>query len=152
MQGRNVFSVLRERVNDGALAKLASCRHAGAWKPAGTGPMLRRIIADVIEQIRRGAIVTAWSEETRMEILGLRGRRYSGYRFESTEEPHWDFFRGFADGGVNESTVGRSLFGLPGWLRDVGRIGLVDCYILDMTNAHPAIQHRRHQDLGALHR
>ena len=46
--------------------------------------------------------------------------------------------------------MGRSLFGLPGWLRDLARSGLTNCYVLYMANAHPAIQHRRYNHLRVL--
>ena len=81
-----------------------------------------------------------------MQRLGRRGRRYSGHRVVIAPDDDNCFTR-VAGHGVNESSVGKSLFGLPGWLRDVRHIGLSDCYILDMANAHPTIQHRRHHHL-----
>ncbi len=81
-----------------------------------------------------------------MASLGLRGRRYSGYKPEFAIE---SFDRHIAE-GVNPGSVGRSLFGLPGWLRDIARSGLANCYVLDMANAHPAIQNRRYSHLRAL--
>ena len=81
-----------------------------------------------------------------MVSLGLRGRRYSGYKTDFALEP---FDRHIAE-GVNPGSVGRSLFGLPGWLRDIARSGLANCYVLDMANAHPAIQNRRYCHLRVL--
>ena len=81
-----------------------------------------------------------------MVSLGQRGRRYSGYKPDFAID---SFERHIAE-GVNPGSVGRSLFGLPGWLRDIARSGLANCYVLDMANAHPAIQNRRYGHLRAL--
>ena len=75
-----------------------------------------------------------------MTELGLNGRRYSGYSRKDAD----DYFEQLIAMGVNETSVGRSMFSLPGWLRDIGRCGLRDCYVLDMVNAHVVIQSRRH--------
>ena len=59
-------------------------------------------------------------------------------------------FKELLSKGVNPGTVGKSLFGLPKYLRNLARAGLKDCYILDLVNAHPAITLRRHPSLQAL--
>ncbi len=138
-------TMLCEPVNAEALSTLASCKRAGVWRPSN-GPTLRKIIADILAQADRGAFDTAWWEEDRMETLGRLGRRYSGYTADLDSEDS-NCFTQFARSGVNKASIGRSQFGLPGWLRDVGRIGAKDRYVLDMANAHPTIQHRRHQHL-----
>ena len=71
---------LSERVNEENLAKLASRQIAATWKPAGSGPTLRRIVSDFLTQVRDGELTTVWWEEDRMTRLGYKGRRYSGYR------------------------------------------------------------------------
>ena len=38
------------------------------------------IITDYLQQVREGALTTVFREEDRMLTLGLRGRRYSGYK------------------------------------------------------------------------
>ena len=83
-----------------------------------------------------------------MQRLGLRGRRYSGT--QGAGGTGIEVFDKLTASGVNARTVGRSLFSLPGWLRDMARAGLGSCYVLDMANAHPNIQHRRHPGLTAL--
>ena len=80
--------------------------------------------------------------------LGLRGHRYSGYTSGVGDEV--PSFESLITSGVNAGSVARSFFGLPNWLRDIARVGLPNCFVLDMVNAHPHIQHRRHPDLAAL--
>ena len=107
---------------------------------------MRSIINDFLAQVRDGYLRGFWREEVRMAALGMQGRRYSGY-----DKWHEDgFFEGLMGQGVNDKSVGRSLFSLPGWLRDIGRCGLQDCYVLDMVNAHVVIQTRRHPLLATL--
>ena len=139
---------LCERVNEAALADLASRRRAATWHPGkdGQGPTLRQIIADILSQVNDGTLTACFSEERQMARLGLQGRRYSGYKPEFAID---SFDRHIAE-GVNPGSVGRALFGLPGWLRDLGRSGLANCYVLDMANAHPTIQNRRYGHLCAL--
>ena len=79
--------------------------------------------------------------------LGLRGRRYSGYKRGIGDEA--PSFESLITSGVNAGSVARSFFGLPNWLRDIARVGLPNCFVLDMVNAHPHIQHRRHPELIA---
>ena len=139
---------LSECVNEEKLGDLASRQIAATWKPAGSGPMLRRIASDFLAQVREGELTTVRWEEDRMTRLGYKGRRYSGYR--STSGAEIVRFENLLASGVNAGSVGRSLFGLPGWLRDIARSGLQNCYVLDMVNAHPNIQHRRYPDFPAL--
>ena len=77
--------------------------------------------------------ISAWREEGRMTSLGLRGRRYSGYAVE-TENDQDVYFVALAASGVNSRCIGRSMFSLPGFLRDVARVGVQDCFVLDMVN------------------
>ena len=130
--------------------------HSRTWHRADVRPLgtqaraararLRQIIADMLSQVNYGNLTVCFSEERQMVSLGQRGRRYSGYKAEFAID---SFDRHIAE-GVNPGSVGRSLFGLPGWLRDVARSGLPNCYVLDMANAHPAIQNRRYGHLRAL--
>ena len=76
---------LSELCNEAALEDLASRRRAATWQPRSRkgiphGPTLRRIISDYLQQVREGTLTTVFREEERMVTLGLRGRRYSGYR------------------------------------------------------------------------
>ena len=137
---------LRECVNICALRDVASRGLSARWRPHENGPVLRTIINDFLAQVRNGYLRGFWWDEGRMAELGLQGRRYSGY-----DKCHEDsYFEGMMGTGVNEKTVGKSLFSLPGWLRDIGRCGLQDCYVLDMVNAHVVIQSRRHPLLATL--
>jgi hypothetical protein len=43
--------------------------------------------------------------------------------------------------------MGASAFALPKYLRHVARAGLKDCWVIDLVNAHPQIQHARHPHL-----
>ena len=111
---------LRECVNIGALRDVASREISARWRPQENGPVLRTIINDFLAQVRDGYLRGFWWEEVRMAAVGMQGRRYSGY-----DKWHEDgFFEGLMGQGVNEKSVGRSLFSLPGWLRDIGRCGL----------------------------
>ena len=140
--------VLREKINTVALEQVAQCHAAGVWQPDGSGPTLRKIIADMLAQVSEGYLTTIWREEDRMQKLGLGGRRYSGYVDHAGDDI--PSFEHFVSRGVNKSSVGRSTFGLPGWLRDIARCGLRDCFIIDMANAHPSIQNRRHPHLKGI--
>ena len=138
-------TILQEGLNVSALEQLSRCRVAGTWQPNGSGPTLRKIIADFLAQVCEGSLSSIWREEDRMQILGFEGRRYSGYI--STQGEEIPLFEQFITNGVNRATVGKSLFSLPGWLRDIARCGLRDCFVIDMTNAHPTIQQKRHPHL-----
>ena len=131
---------LNEHVNVLALKELASRKASGIWKPYG-GATLRTILFDFITQIKHNHIQTVWREEDRMTSLGLKGRRYSGYHAQDQIE-HCENIKKL---GVNEKSIGRSMFSLPGWLRDIGRFDLCGCYVLDMVNAHVVIQSKRHK-------
>ena len=137
---------LRERVNAAALRDIASRELSARWRPHENGPVLRTIINDFLAQVRDGFLRGFWWEEGQMAALGMQGRRYSGYA-KGQEDA---YFEELIDVGVNEKSVGRSLFSLPGWLRDIGRCGLQDCYVIDMVNAHVVIQSRRHPLLATL--
>lgn len=139
-------TILYEKVNVGALRELAGRRAAGMWRPNVSGPTLRKIISDFLAQVREGNLPSAWREEERMQSLGLIGRRYSGY----TQGEEISIFEQHIANGVNSSSVGKSLFSLPGWLRDIGRCGLHGCFVVDMCNAHPVIQHKRHPSLPGI--
>ena len=67
-------TTLHEAVNKAALEKLAGFRAAGAWRPGGSGPTLRKIISDVLAQVRDNVLVSVWREEDRMKSLGLNGQ------------------------------------------------------------------------------
>ena len=139
---------LRERVNAAALRDIASRELSARWRPHENGPVLRTIINDFLAQVRDGFLRGSWWEEGQMAALGMQGRRYSGYG-RVQEDAYFEELIGV---GVNEKSVGRSLFSLPGWLRDIGRCGLQDCYVLDMVNAHVVIQSRRHPLLATLNK
>ena len=146
---------LSEQCNEAALEDLASRRRAATWQPRNRkgvpyGPTLRKIISDFLQQVREGSLTTVFREEEHMVALGLRGRRYSGYKRTTDADPEVASFENLITSGVNPGSVARSFFGLPNWLRDIARVGLPNCYVLDMVNAHPNIQHRRHPQLTAL--
>ncbi len=86
-----------------------------------------------------------------MAQLGLKGRRYSRC-FTEVEGDRDAYFVGLLTSGVNPKCIGRSVFSLPGFLRDVARAGLRNCFVLDMVNAHVVIQHKRHPAKPALQR
>ena len=67
--------VLREKINTVALEQVAQCHAAGVWQPNGSGPTLRKIIADMLAQVSEGYLTTIWREEDRMQKLGLGCRR-----------------------------------------------------------------------------
>ena len=130
---------LSELCNEAALEDLASRRRAATWQPrshrgAPHGPSLRRIISDYLRQVREGALTTVFREEDRMLKLGLRGRRYSGYKRGIGDEV--PSLESLITSGVNAGSVARSFFGLPNWLRDIARVGLPNCFIHAPT--HPA--------------
>ena len=64
--------------------------------------------------------------------LGLRGRRYSGYKRGIGDEA--PSFESLITSGVNAGSVARSVFGPPNWLRDIARVGLPKCFVLDMVS------------------
>lgn len=142
----SVHAILFERCNTEALIDLASRGPAATYRPLQQGPTLRRIIADVLGQIGGDMLTTASYEEDRMTKLGLVGRRYSGYKRESDIES----FERLAGIGINPGSVGMSMFRLPSWLRDLGRSELTCSFVLDMTNAHAEILHRRHPEFQTL--
>ena len=43
--------VLREKINTAALEQVGQCHAAGIWQPNGSGPTLRKIIADMLAQV-----------------------------------------------------------------------------------------------------
>lgn len=131
---------LRERVSAAALRDLASRAPAALWRP-GKGPPLRTIINDFLGQVNEGRIASVWREEDGMRALGMKGRRYSGVAHDGDPTEH---AQKLIDAGINAKSIGKSMFSLPGWLRDIARCGLQDCYVLDMVNAHVVIQSRRH--------
>ena len=71
-------TTLHNALNVRALDQLARRCAAGAWRPNGSGPTLRKIRSDFLAQVREGYFPSIWREEDRMRILGLEGRRYSG--------------------------------------------------------------------------
>ena len=54
--------VLREKINTVALEQVAQCHAAGVWQPNGSGPTLRKIIADMLAQVSEGYLTTIWRE------------------------------------------------------------------------------------------
>ena len=78
------------------------------------------------------------------------GRRYSGIGEAPAFRQLLPKFKRLIDMGVNHSTVGASLFGLPGCIRDLCRSDLKDMYIVDLVNAHPAFTAQRNPDLVAI--
>jgi len=146
--GKHNVYTFSELCNEAVLRDLASRHRAATWHPSPNGPSLRKMISDMLYQVHDGELRTVFWEEKRMVKLCRRGRRYSGYKRDE-DEPD-EYFEKFMSSNISPGSIGRSWFGLPGWLRDLARAGLKDCYVLDMVNAHPYIQHRRHPTLSAL--
>ncbi len=140
------YMILFERCNAEALMELASRAPAAIHRPSGRGPTLRRIIADLLGQLRGDMLTTIFHDENRMSQLGLSGRRYCGYKRETEIAS----FENLMSIGVNAGAVGMSPFRLPSWLRDLGRSGLDSCFVLDMVNAHVHVLHRRHPGFKVL--
>ena len=141
------FTILRERVATEVLSSVAGRK--ASWQPKGGSASLRTILCDVLACCSEGVLVSAWTEESQMH----RGRRYSGRPPLPSRTPAGSVlaqFKGLACAGVNPSTIGKSLFAFPRYIRNLARAGLQDCYIMDLANAHPAITLRRHPSLQAL--
>ena len=84
-------------------------------------------------------LTSHWEEEDGKR----KGRRYS--KLGDIKKP--DPFANARRRGANPSFIGRSLFALPGYIRNMARSGLDDLWVLDLVNAHPTIMHRRHPSL-----
>jgi hypothetical protein len=132
---------LVERVSVANLRQLASCPAAEEWCPTGTTVSLRTIIADILLCCDKDELCSYWEEERD----GSRGRRYSKAG-DVKREPLANAKRR----GANPGIIGRSLFALPGYIRDMARSELKGMWVLDLVNAHPAIMHRRHPSLQYL--
>jgi hypothetical protein len=88
-----------------------------------------------------GKLHSNWCEERD----GTRGRRYS----KAVDMKH-EHFAEVKRRGANPSFIGRSLFALPKFMRNMARSDLKGMWILDLVNAHPTIMHRRHPSLQYL--
>ena len=136
---------LEERVAVSNLRLIASSAAAKMWKPMGT-VSLRTILADIILCAEDGKLVSLWAEEA----PNYAGRRYSGPQEMRKGEPLLPHFKQLQAKGVNPSTMGRSLFGFPGYIRRLARSGLQDLFVLDLVNCHMVVLHRRHPSLQHL--
>ena len=139
------YVALEERVAVGNLKLVASSAAAKLWKPTGT-VSLRTIISDILLCTESGTLTSTWREEK----LGYLGRRYSGPPEMRKTDPLYPHFNRLRSKGVNPSTIGRSLFGYPSYIRNLARSGLQDLYVLDLVNCHLVIMHRRHPTLSYL--
>ena len=137
--------ILVERVAVKNLRRIASCP-AAEWRPASS-VSLRTIITDILlctdEQRNEGKLLSLWREES----TDYRGRRYSGPSELHKQPPELKRVR---NRGANPGCIGRSLFGYPGFIRNLARSGLQDLYILDIVNCHVQLLHRRHPSLQHL--
>jgi hypothetical protein len=137
---------LKEPVAVAALRSVASSNAAAEWYPSGSPVSLRGIIHDVLACVRGGYITSCWHQES----ADRPSRRYSGCAISGKATGELAMLRDLQASGVNKATIGRSLFGLPGCIRNLARAGLQDFYVLDLVNAHPAITLKRHPSMAAL--
>ena len=128
------------------LGKVASSRVAATWTPPGSVVPLRTILYDIRRCVKDGSLMSVWREETEKH----RGRRYSGLGEVPALRDIPDHLRSLLEAGVNHSTVGMSLFALPGYVRHILRSGIKDLYILDLVNAHPSFMAMRNPTLKSL--
>jgi hypothetical protein len=166
----STWSFTEERINVKAIKALMQKKAAAAFRPAGMGPSVRRIMGDFVQRSKAGVIQNVWRDEG---SKGMTGRRYSGSAAVVLREALEDFKNNppetEADKGkpkkpaalvklelivktcekehISPSGMGASSFALPKYLRHVARSELPGCYVLDLVNAHPSIVHQRHPDL-----
>ena len=139
----SAMALLGEQVNLVNLRRLASCPAAERWCPTGTSISLRTVIMDIILCCDdNGKLQSSWVEEE----PGTKRRRYSKSQTTKRDDP----FAVPRRRGANMSFIGRSVFTLPGYIRNMARSDLQDMWILDLVNAHPCIMHRRHPSLQYL--
>ena len=138
------YVALEERVAVSNLRLVASSP-AATWKPTGT-VSLRSILTDISLCAEDGKLVSLWAEEA----PNYAGRRYSGPQEMRKGEPLLPHFKRLKAKGVNPGTMGRSLFGYPGYIRRLARSGLQDLFVLDLVNCHMVILYRRHPTLQHL--
>jgi hypothetical protein len=134
---------LVEPVSVANLRKLASCPASEHWCPSGTGVSLRTVIMDILLCCDKNELCSYWEEEK----SASKGRRYS----KAADVKREDFARAKRR-GANPGFIGRSLFALPGYIRNLARSELKGMWVLDLVNAHPTIMHRRHPSLQHLAR
>jgi hypothetical protein len=132
---------LVEPVNVTNLRLLASCPAAEQWCP-GANVSLRTVIMDILLCCDDGHLQSRWEEEEE----GAKRRRYSKLGDKRNDLAH------IRRRGANPGFIGRSLFTLPGYIRNLARSGLRDMWVLDLVNAHPCIMNRRHPSLQHLAR
>jgi hypothetical protein len=123
---RPEFVELLESCNASLLRRVACTHLAGQWRPNGCATLRTTLL----DWAAKGSLhKTKWHEEDLAVANNVKGRRYSG----------------------DEKKEGRALFSLPGYIRDLGRVGQ-PLVVIDMINAYPTIIHRRHPELTALAR
>ena len=133
---------LLEPVSVANLRKLAACPAAERWHPSGSAISLRMVIMDILLCCDKdGKLHSNWCEERD----GTRGRRYS--KAGDMKQEH---FAEVKRRGANPSLIGRSLFVLPKYIRNMAHSEIKGMWILDLVNAHPTIMHRRHPSLQYL--
>jgi hypothetical protein len=140
--------VLRELVAVENLRAVASSRAACEWCPPGSCVSLRTILHDLLSCVDDdGVLLSAWHEERPDHV----GRRYSGCpAIPAKATGELARFKRLLAEGVNPSTVGKSLFAFPGYVRNLSRAGLADLYILDLANCHPCVTLRRHPTMAGI--
>ena len=138
------MAFLKEPVSIANLRLLASCPASEQWCPAGTAVSLRTVIMDILLCCDDGHLISRWEEEEE----GAKRRRYSKLGDIKRNET----FDKARRRGANIGFIGRSLFALPGCIRNMARSELKDLWVLDLVNAHPCIMHRRHPSLQHLAR
>ena len=118
---------------------------AAEWAPLGSEVPLRTILYDIRRCTEDGCLLSIWREEREH----FKGRRYSGVGEHAVRDlpPR---LRHLIECGVNHSTIGMSLFALPGYLRDLLRCRVPNLYILDLVIAHPTFTSQRNPTLSHL--
>jgi hypothetical protein len=138
------YAVITERVSVDVLDYVASSP-AAEWTPPGSEIPLRTILYDIRRCTEDGCLLSIWREETEQ----FKGRRYSGIGDQANRELP-SHHRRLIEVGVNHTTIGMSLFALPGYLRDLLRSRVPNLYILDLVNAHPTFTAQRNPTLQHL--
>ena len=144
--GREKLEMLNERISPENIRRIASTRAAATWCPGGGTAPLRTILYDIFMCAEAEQICSVWREES----TEYMGRRYSGIGEAPAVRQLLPKFKRLIDMGVNHTTIGTSLFGFAGCIRDLCRSDLKDMYIVDLVNAHPAFTAQRNPDLVAI--
>ncbi|CAE7240950.1 unnamed protein product [Symbiodinium sp. CCMP2592] len=141
------YFVVFDRVNPDAMDALGSLEISKVFRTAnGRGPTMVRVLGDVMAQCSKNRVYggrsfkTFYFEEETMLMLKMKGRRHSGCLPQKVIDDHK--LERFA--GLAPCHLGASTFVQTGFIRDVMRAGLRDCWVFDLVNAHVEIVLARH--------